>query len=93
MQFAMTARRKPLAGSGRALAPDFAGRLVVAQADEDGVAKQAVLGPGQIGDLGDQLRADPMHLREDEPAAEVRRAWRWSRASVFCDMPVPTRPA
>jgi hypothetical protein len=65
--------------------------------------------PGQISDLGDQLQADPMHLREDEPAAEAvsrggatssgifgkasgaRRRWR--RASVFCDMPVPTRPA
>ena len=27
--------------------------------------------PGQISDLGDQLQADPMHLREDEPAAEA----------------------
>src|SRR5271166_3805056 len=64
-----TGRRRR--GSSRALASDFAGRLVVPEANEDGVAKQAVLSPGQIGDLGDQLRADPMHLREDEPAAEA----------------------
>src|SRR5271165_4386964 len=41
-------------------APHLARRLILAQADEDGVTKQAVVGPSQIGDLGDELGPHPM---------------------------------
>jgi hypothetical protein len=53
------------------LASRFAGWFVFAQTDEDGVAKEAVLRPGEIGSLGDKLRPDPMDARKSQLASEA----------------------
>jgi hypothetical protein len=53
------------------------GRLVFTDAVEDHLAEQVVVSPGQVGDLDDHLRPDPMHAGEDERRAEpgaLRRA-------------------
>ena len=42
------------------LPPNIIGRLVLAQADVNRVSQEVVGRPGQIGDLGDKLRLDPM---------------------------------
>jgi hypothetical protein len=49
----------------------FKGWFVIAQIDEDGVAKEAVLRPREIGNLGDKLRPHPMDARESQPASEA----------------------
>jgi hypothetical protein len=58
---------------------DLARRLVFAQADENRVTKKALSRPTQIGDLGDQLRPDPMDLgqfqRPSEAVVARRGAW------------------
>jgi hypothetical protein len=41
------------------LSPDLARRLVFAQADENCVARQAVVRPTEIGDFGDQFGSEP----------------------------------
>ena len=46
--------------------------LVVVEADVNRVPKQTVSRPGQKGDLGDQLRLDPVDAREDERRSEAR---------------------
>ena len=51
------------------LASRFAGWFVFAQTDEDGVAKEAVLRPGE--NLGDKLRPHPMDARESQLASEA----------------------
>jgi hypothetical protein len=48
------------------LPPNFLCRLVFPQSDVNRVEKQPVGRPGQIGDLGDQLRLDPMDAGEHE---------------------------
>jgi hypothetical protein len=45
-------------------APHLLGRLVFPQLDVNGVSQKVVSCPGQIGDLGDKLRLDPMHTRK-----------------------------
>jgi hypothetical protein len=45
------------------LPPHLIGRLIFPQSDIDGVSQQIVRGPGQIGDLNDELRLDPMDAR------------------------------
>jgi hypothetical protein len=45
------------------LAPHLIGRLVLAQSDVNRVPQKVVGGPGQIGDLGDELWLDPMNAR------------------------------
>jgi hypothetical protein len=92
----------PSTSEPRPLAPDLARRLVLAQADENGMAKEPLFRPAQIGDLGDQLRPDPMRPGQLQEPAEatvaiflIASGWRrlCSVASVFWLMPVPTRPA
>ena len=50
--------------------PHLNGRLVVAQSDVNRVTQEAIGGPGQIGDLANQLRLDPMHARKNKRRAE-----------------------
>jgi hypothetical protein len=57
-------------------AADLCGRLVLAQALVDHLAKQVVLRPGQILDFGDKLRPHPMHAAQDERGAEPAGARR-----------------
>ena len=45
----------------RHLATDLSGGLVLAQALIDHLAQQIVFGPGEKLDVGDKLRAHPMH--------------------------------
>ena len=45
-------------------------RLVLAQTFVDDLAQQVFIRPGQILDLGDQLRLDPMHAAEHERRAK-----------------------
>ena len=54
--------------ASRPLAPDFARGLVLAQPDEDRMAKEPIVRPAQIGDLGDQLWPDPMRLGQLQAA-------------------------
>jgi hypothetical protein len=49
---------RPLTSCG--FLPDVCRRLVFSQADMDGVPQEIVGGPGQISDLDNQLRLDPM---------------------------------
>ena len=51
--------------------PHLVCRLVLAQADVDRVAQKVVSRPGQIGDLCDKLRLDPMHARKNERRSEA----------------------
>ena len=46
----------------------------MAQPDIDRVAQEVVGRPGQIGDLDDKLRLDPVHARKNERRAEARLA-------------------
>ena len=54
------------------LAPHLLGRFVLAQPDIDRLPQQVVGGPGQIGDLGHQLRLDPMDAGQNERRPEAR---------------------
>jgi hypothetical protein len=45
----------------RILAPHVLGRLVFPQPDVDRLPQQAVVGPGQVAYLGDELWLNPMH--------------------------------
>jgi hypothetical protein len=45
-------------------------------ADKDGVTEQPVVGPGEIGDLGDENGSNPMDARQREATAEARLARR-----------------
>jgi hypothetical protein len=47
------------------------GRLVFPQPDVNRVAQQIVGRPGQIGNLGDELRFDPMDAGQNKRRAEV----------------------
>jgi hypothetical protein len=53
------------------LTPHLIGRLILPQPHIDRVPQEVVGGPGQIGDLSDQLRLDPMDSRKDERGAEA----------------------
>ena len=55
----------------RRLASHFAGWFAFAQTDEDGVAKEAVLRPREIGNLGDKLPPHLMDARESQLASEA----------------------
>ena len=55
-----------LALTSRDFPPHLVGRLVLAEADVNRVPQQVVSRPGQVGDLGDKLRLDPMHPRKNE---------------------------
>ena len=46
--------------------------FVLAKSDVNRVSQQVVGRPGQIGDLGDKLRLDPMHAREHKRRAKAR---------------------
>ena len=61
-----------IGGSPLTLAPDLLGRLVLAQPDVNRMPEEVVSGPGQIGDLGDKLRLDPMDTQKDERRSEAR---------------------
>jgi hypothetical protein len=52
-------------------APHVARGFMLPLAFIDDVAQQPVGGPGQVSDLGDQLRPHPMHARKHELRAEV----------------------
>ena len=67
----------------RRLASHFAGWFVFAQTDEGGVAKEAVLRPGEIGNLGDKLRPHPMDARKSQVASEASLSRR-SAAKGIC---------
>jgi hypothetical protein len=56
----------------RGFPPHLIGRLVLPEADIDRVSQEVVGPPGQVGDLGDQLRLDPVHSREDQRRSEAR---------------------
>ena len=64
---------------------DLARGLVLAQADENRVAKKAIVRPTQIGDFGDQLGPDPMRLGQLQRPAETVVARRRSRERHFFD--------
>jgi hypothetical protein len=53
------------------IASHLAGCSAFAQSDEDGVAKEAVLRPRQIGGLGGTLPPHPIHARESQLASEA----------------------
>ena len=57
--------------------PNLRRRLVLSEPDVDRVTQEAVRSPGEIGDLGDKLRLDPMDAGQDERRAEARAARRW----------------
>ena len=85
------------------------GRLVRSEPDINRLPQEPIPGPRQIGDLGDQLRLNPMHSgrTSGDPkrvlrgggalSGDVARANGSSRrrksASTLSGMPVPTRPA
>jgi hypothetical protein len=48
----------------------IASRLVLSNAVKDYMAKEVVVRPGQVGDLDNHLRPDPMHARQNERRAE-----------------------
>jgi hypothetical protein len=66
-------RKPPTGGHSRAerawplmqglgpLSLDLARRFVLPHPDEDGMPKRAIVGPGEIGDLGDKIGSNPMH--------------------------------
>ena len=53
------------------LPPNLLRRLVLAQADKDRVAQKVVSRPGQIGDLCDKRRINPMHPGKNQRRAET----------------------
>jgi hypothetical protein len=53
-------------------------RLVRSEPDVNRLPQETVGGPSQIGDLGDELRLDPMHLGKNERRSEARLARRRS---------------
>ena len=91
------------------LSPHLVRGLVLPQPDVNRVAKEIVGRPGQIGDLGDKLRLDPVDAGENERRSEARLSRRqdvsggFVRASgssrrrrsarTLSGIPVPTRPA
>ena len=58
--------------SKRRGSPNLPGWLVLADTLVDDLTQQAILGAGQKLDLGDKLRSDPMHPREDQRRSERR---------------------
>ncbi len=62
--------RGTVSRSAHRLPPDLAGRLVLAQSDKDSVAEQRLVGPTEIGDLGDEFGSHPMHLGQGQRAAK-----------------------
>jgi hypothetical protein len=89
-----------------ALASHLIGWLVLPQPDVNRVPQEVVSRPGQIGDLSDELRLNPMHARKNERGAKAglrrrqdgQRRLNGSRrlrrsASTLSGIPVPTRPA
>jgi hypothetical protein len=61
---------------GRRLAHDLTRRFVLAYPRVDDLAQKPVFGPGQVFDLDDELRPDPMHPRQHQRRAKPGRAWR-----------------
>src|SRR5215204_933909 len=55
----------------------IAGRLVLSNAVKDYMAKEVVVRPGQVGDLDNHLRPDPMHATE---RAASRTEFPWAGA-------------
>ena len=55
----------------RRLPSHFAGLFAFARTGEDDVAKEAVLRPRQIGNLGGKLPPHPMDARESQLASEA----------------------
>ena len=54
------------------LATHLLGRFVLAQPDIDRLPQEIVGGPGEKGGLDDELRVDPMHVRQQERRAKPR---------------------
>jgi hypothetical protein len=89
--------------------PHLVGRFVLAEPDINRVSQEIVGRPGQMGDLGDKLRLDPMDAKRTsgDPKrvergggtlkGELLRAngsrRRRRSASTLTGIPVPTRPA
>jgi hypothetical protein len=68
----------PLFSPGRGpFSSNVGGWLVLPQALVNDLSEQAVTGPFQIRDLGDQLRPHPMDAREHERRAEAASTGRW----------------
>ena len=55
----------------RSFSPDIRRQLVLPEAGVNRVPQEAIGRPGQIGDLGDNLRLDPVHSRKDERRSEA----------------------
>jgi hypothetical protein len=68
------------------LPPDLARRLVLAQADENRVTKNAIVQPTQIGNFGDRFGPEPMNpgqlQRPPKPVVARRRNPFWLSASL-----------
>ena len=56
--------------SVRDFPPNPVGRLIFSQSDKDSVPQERLIGPTEIGDLGDELESHPMHLGQGQRAAE-----------------------
>src|SRR5688572_28136193 len=71
--FSLRRRARGLGGwrRRRALFDNLGRRLVLAQADIDGVPKSAVAGPLGVRDLGDELRFDPVHVACDSARSRL----------------------
>jgi hypothetical protein len=54
-----------------ALSPHLIGWLVLPQSHVNRVPQEVVGRPGQVRDLGDKLRLDPVHPRKDERRSEA----------------------
>jgi hypothetical protein len=65
------AANEALSGA-RGFPSDICRRLVLAKPDINRMSQEVVRRPGQIGDLGDELRLDPMDAGEHERRAEPR---------------------
>jgi hypothetical protein len=57
--------------------PHLPRRLVFAKSDVNCVTQKAVGSPGQIGDLNDELRRDPMNAGKNERRSKAGGARRW----------------
>jgi hypothetical protein len=66
--------------SSRDFLAHLIGRLVLAEADVNGVTQEAIGGPSQIGDLGDKLWLDPMR-GDPRAAGRLLRGWFLKRAN------------
>jgi hypothetical protein len=60
--------------NSRGFPPNVRRAFVLAKPNIDRVPQEAIGRPGQIGDLGDKLRLDPVHPRKNERRAEARAA-------------------